>query len=153
MRIIRAFSFVFIFMACAYGSLLGQYEDTYSIIQKLESREKGYGKLDISMDEVLVDYIHHHIQYNSQNRAIPGYRIRIFSDSGFDSRERAEAARTRFIRQYEQVEAYLQHDDPDFKVYVGDCRSKSEALKILQMIKKDFPYAFIIPQNINLNKE
>jgi len=33
---------------------------------------------------------------------------------------------------------------------VGDCRLRSEALRILEIIKKDFPNAFIVMQNINI---
>jgi len=36
------------------------------------------------------------------------------------------------------------YDDPNFKVYIGGYRVKSEALKLLKTIQKDFPSAFIV---------
>ena len=142
----------FVFLLCI-PRVSGQEHSEYRIMDYLQKRTAGGGDLVISMDNLILENLHRHILYNAKNPVIPGYRIRIFSDSGFDSYDRAISSKTRFITKYENIGSYLQYDVPDYKVYVGDCRTKSEAQKILEMIKKDFPYAFIVPQNINLRTE
>jgi hypothetical protein len=153
MRTLNFLSSVFLVYVLCIPRVSGQEQSEYRIMDYLQKRNPGGGELVISMDNLIVQNLHRHILYNARNPAIPGYRIRIFSDSGFDSYDRAISSKARFITNYENIGSYLQYDVPDYKVYVGDCRTKSEAQKILEMIKKDFPYAFIVPQNINLGKE
>lgn len=151
MTIIFTLIITFFILEIPYAS--GQVDGNYDILSSLEQKGKGEGELKISMNDLIIENLHRHIHYNANNPDIPGYRIRIFSDSGFDSYDRAISVRTRFISKHENIGAYLQYDVPDYKIYVGDCRTKSEALKIFEAIKSDFPYAFIVPQNINLDKE
>jgi hypothetical protein len=74
-----------------------------------------------------------------------GYRISIFNESGQEANKKCELARAKFISRYEQVKSYKKFEYPFFKVYVGDFRTKSEALKFLKQIENDYPDAFITP--------
>ena len=58
--------------------------------------------------------------------------------------------RVRFLSLYRGLDAYNRYDEPYFKIFVGDCRTRSEALKLNDMIKKDFPNSFIREDFINL---
>ena len=128
----------------------GQGSQGNYIINRLEQSAIGEGEVSVVMDSLVEVNLKRHIMFNMRNPGIPGFRIRIFSDSGFDAKERAVESRTRFISKHENIAAYIQYDIPNYKVYAGDCRTRSEALKILEMVKKDFPNAFIVAQNINL---
>ena len=44
--------------------------------------------------------------------------------------------------------AYRTYTNPYFKVTVGDCRTKSEAMELLSRIKRNFPSAFVVKENI-----
>ena len=44
----------------------------------------------------------------------------------------------------DDIRNIVKYDDPNFKVYIGGYRSKSETTKLLNIIKKDFPTAFIV---------
>jgi len=55
----------------------------------------------------------------------------------------ADQSRARFISRHEEVKSYKQFEYPYFKVYVGDFRTRSEALKFLKEIEYNYPDAFI----------
>ena len=48
------------------------------------------------------------------------------------------------MQKYEGIRNDVIYDDPNFKVYIGGYRSKSETLKLLNILKKDFRTAFIV---------
>ena len=75
--------------------------------------------------------------------AIPGFRIRIFSAAGNTARQQAQAAMQAFASAYPGVVPYLSYDEPYFKIYVGDFRTKSEALRFQKRIAGKYPNAFI----------
>ncbi len=123
----------------------------YDLVYRLMQKRSGDGTISITMEPQIEKNFQQYILYNFKNPGVSGYRIRIFSDSGFNSKERAMEARTRFISKFDDIEAYIQYDIPNYKVYIGDCRTRHEALKIFEMVKRDFPNAFIVQQNINVD--
>ena len=92
------------------------------------------------LDEVLLAFM----DLNRKMGGIPCYWIRIYSGSSNNAREEAYEAKARFLRKYEGIHNDVIYDDPNFKVYIGVYRSKSETLKLLNSIKRDFPTAFIV---------
>ncbi|NNM95187.1 MAG: SPOR domain-containing protein [Bacteroidia bacterium] len=76
----------------------------------------------------------------------PGYRIQVnFSQD----RNEANKMRTDFGAKYPNLPTYLPYQQPYFKLYAGDFRTKFEAVKHLKAIKKDFPTAFVVREKIN----
>jgi len=88
-----------------------------------------------------------HITYNSERLSTPGFRIQIFSAN---QRIPANEARSLFLGHYPDISSYLIYQQPNFKVRVGDCRTRLEALKIRELIRKDFPNAFLVRDEIKL---
>ena len=89
---------------------------------------------------------------NNKTSGIPGYRIRIYSKSGVRAKEEQQRIKARFLTLYPDIDAYYRYEEPFFKVYVGDCRTQSDALKLLEKIEKDFPNPiiredFIVPKS------
>jgi hypothetical protein len=95
---------------------------------------------EAKLDEVLLAFM----EQNRKLNGIPCYWIRIYSGSTHDAREKAYEIKAQFLRKYEGIRNDVIYDDPNFKVYVGGYRSKSETLKLLNQIKKDFRTAFIV---------
>ncbi len=108
------------------------------------------GRLVMNQDERIDELVRRHIEINRKEEGMPGYRIRIFSQSGQAARQNATMARAEFFNKYPEVETYLDYDPPNFRVYVGDFRTRSEALKIQRKIRNDYPYSFIVSSRINL---
>ncbi|MFO7922784.1 MAG: SPOR domain-containing protein [Bacteroidales bacterium] len=111
--------------------------------------DRGRGRLDVNQDERLNDLVGRYIRINREMDGMEGYRIRIFSESGQRARTSATDVRAKFFNKYPDIETYLVYDAPNFKVYVGDYRTRSEALKIQKKISSDYPYSFIISDRIN----
>lgn len=86
---------------------------------------------------------------SNHSRKISGYRVRIFNDNKQNSRGASEAAMGRFKGMYPGIAAYRTYSNPFFKVTVGDFRTKSEAMRLLQQVKGSFPSAFIVKETIN----
>ncbi|MBO5634994.1 MAG: SPOR domain-containing protein [Bacteroidales bacterium] len=86
---------------------------------------------------------------SNSSRKMSGYRVRIFNDNKQNSRGASEAALARFKGMFPGLSAYRTYSNPFFKVTVGDFRTKSEALQLLQRVKGSFPSAFIVKETIN----
>ena len=118
------------------------------ILQELTD-DKAHDQVHIEVDSLLVANYYKLITQNSKIEGIPGYRIRIFSESGLGAKEQQQQMRARFLSDFPDTDAYYKYDEPYFKVYVGDCRTKSEVLKLYDEIKDKFPNPIIVPVYIN----
>lgn len=105
-------------------------------------------EVKIHQSQAIVDAFKRHLQSNA-GRTIQGYRVRIFFDNQQNARGASEAAVGRFNSKHPGISAYRSFQSPFFKVTVGDFRTKSEAIELLENIKYDFPSAFIVKENIN----
>ena len=90
-------------------------------------------------------------QYVERNGARPltGYRIRVFYDNGQSARTRSEAIARSVAATYPDLGVYHTFESPNFKVSVGDFRTKDEALKVYNELKALYPTAFILKETIN----
>lgn len=86
---------------------------------------------------------------SNRGRTLAGYRVRIFFDNRRTARTESETALKRFESLYHDVAAYRTYANPYFKVTVGDFRTKSEAMALLARIRRDFPSAFVVKENIS----
>lgn len=102
----------------------------------------------IHQSQNILSSMNRQISSNS-SRKVSGYRVRIFNDNKQNSRGASEAAMARFKGMYPGVAAYRTYSNPFFKVTVGDFRTKSEAMQLMQSIKGSFPSAFIVKETIN----
>jgi hypothetical protein len=94
-------------------------------------------------------------KYTNQNQTKPiisGYRVQIFFDSGNQSKKKANDVKTQFLAKNPDIPCYLVYQSPNFKVRVGDFRTRYEAYKFYREIKNDFPSAFIVKDEINFPK-
>jgi len=98
----------------------------------------------LETDTLLVSNYYKLLNSNKSNSGIPGYRIRIFSGSGVGAKDEQQRVKARFLTLYPDIDAYNRYDEPFFKIYVGDCRTKSEALKLMDKINGNFPNTFIV---------
>ncbi len=73
-----------------------------------------------------------------------GFRIRIYLGSRPTSREESLRALDRFNSKYPYIQAYRSYTTPNFKVSVGNFRTRTDAEFLLNLIKGDFPEAFIV---------
>ena len=117
------------------------------------STNRSRGRVEIKGDVAVSQLVQKHIELNERVRTIPGYRIQVASLSGTSSKNRAFEMKERIREAYPGVEAYVVFDEPNFKVKVGDFRTRLEAYVFLQHIRADFPGTIIrdniLPTQIN----
>jgi hypothetical protein len=75
-----------------------------------------------------------------------GYRLQIFFGS---SRQAAYDAQAKFMNDFPEIPTYISYIEPNFKVQVGDFRTKLEAQKLQSELNGMFNTLFIIPAKIN----
>lgn len=73
-----------------------------------------------------------------------GYRIRIYFDNSQNARGASSSILYGFRVKHPEIPAYRTFDSPNFKVTVGDFRTRSEALSVLKSIQAEYPSAFIV---------
>ncbi|MBN1119028.1 MAG: SPOR domain-containing protein [Bacteroidales bacterium] len=129
--------------------VLGQVKN---IIEEVESVKKDEGHVKIIQDENISKLIERYQWAQSKQNGILGYRIRIFSQSGPNASSEFEQTKARFTSSYDDVEIHQSFDYPFYKIYVGDFRTRSDAMKVLVRIEKQFPDAFIVQTKINYPK-
>jgi len=108
--------------------------------------------LDIRQDSRIDSLLQNHIEQNQRKDGTDGFRVEIFFSSGSKSREEALKKKTEFLKNFPEETAYMSFQSPNFKVRVGDCRTKNEALKLKEKISQGYPNAFIVPDVIQFPK-
>lgn len=116
---------------------------------KIQSEETGEGEVTVFQDFRINNIVYNHIEQNKRKAGFPGYRIRIFNDLGSGARENSQEVKAEFYDKFPEIPIYREYDSPYFKIYVGDFRTKIDAMKVFKRIKHYFPAAFIVPDEIN----
>ncbi len=141
-------SILFIFCLLLAGSL--SWAQSGSGEDVLASLKDGGEQVRIETDSLLEANYYKLLLQSSRVKGIPGYRIRIYSESGIGAKEEQQRVRARFLSNFPKIDAYYMYDEPYFKVYVGDCRTRSEAIKLQDRINKKFPNSFWVLDYINM---
>lgn len=118
------------------------------------SQYDGEGNVKITQDPRIDTILMKHIEMNEalllndDNYAIDGFRIQVFEESGNRSSTHAREVMTEFSGKYPEVPVYLTWQAPNFKVRIGDFRTRMEAEGFLNKIKREYPIAWVIRDKI-----
>jgi len=105
---------------------------------------------NIIQDKRVNELVLKHILINEAGKEkMKGYRVQIHFGP---EKSKALEIKTKFTTQYHDTPAYLDYQQPYFKIRVGDFRTKLEAYKLLQDISADFQGGFIVNDDIELPK-
>jgi hypothetical protein len=107
-----------------------------------------WDKLNIQSESRIKELIEQHVRQNKKNNSTNGYRLQIYFGSGTNAHAQATKIRTDFLSTHPDEKVYLLFKSPDFKVLVGNFRTKSEALKMQKSLINQFPNAFIVADEI-----
>ena len=89
-----------------------------------------------------------YVSANASKR-VSGYRIRVYYENSQNARNRSEAIARSISGTYPGIGVYRTFESPNFKVCVGDFRTKDEALKLYHALKSSYPTAIILKETIN----
>jgi hypothetical protein len=82
-------------------------------------------------------------------KKIDGFRIQITSFAGANSNTSIEKITVQFTNQFPDIPCYKSYLAPNFRLRVGNYRTKLEAFRALQKISPAFPGAFVIKEQID----
>jgi hypothetical protein len=101
----------------------------------------------ITKDARLDELIEKQKEQNLVTQSMHGYRIQIYFGG---TRQKASDTKVEFASKYPDIPAYITYQQPNFKVRIGDYRSRFEAQKFLKEIEGMFPTSFIVPDEVKL---
>lgn len=84
---------------------------------------------------------------NETQTSLEGFRVQIYSGSGVKSKDEAQSIQAKFLRTRPDVKAYIVYNAPFWRVRVGDFRSRSEAMVLLEEVKGAFSGSYIVRDN------
>lgn len=106
------------------------------------------GHVEIIKDARIDSLVSKHRQQNELKKSLPGYRIQLYSGA---QRTKANDIRADFIQKFPDYQAYIVYQQPNFKVRVGDFRSRLEAFKLYKQLQDFYEAAFIVKDDIRIN--
>ena len=116
---------------------------------EVSNRPEIIKNLNINQDSRLDKMLNWHIENNKINNKIDGFRVEIFFSSDLDAKDKALKKKKEFLSVYPDNFVHVKYVSPNFRVRVGDFRTKNEALKLLREIKSTYPVAFIVTDKID----
>ena len=79
-----------------------------------------------------------------------GFRIQIFRSANRTAKEESNKERAEFMDEFRDIPSYVEFEKPGyFLVRVGDFRTKVEGTKLLFVVRRKFPNAYLVPDKIN----
>lgn len=76
---------------------------------------------------------------------VRGFRVQIFSGS---SRSDAYAVQSKFQTSYRDIGSYVTYDEPNYRVKVGDFRSRSEATNFMRVLRTQYSNVFVFTEDV-----
>lgn len=99
-----------------------------------------------TMIKVLMDYSD---SIAVHKLSVQGYRIQLTTSS---NRKSVLDMKAQFSMLFPDTKAYIEYQQPTFKLRVGDFESRISAYAFQQEILNSFPNAFIVQDNISLGE-
>lgn len=109
--------------------------------------QSGDGRVNLTGDGNAEKVLDVYKQLNEARKSIPGFRVQIHFGG---EREKAKEVKSKFLSQYNQVQAYESYQSPNFRVRVGDFRTRLEAISFQKKIQNSFPASYIVQDMIAL---
>lgn len=97
------------------------------------------GELTLNQDPKIDELLTLKKEVNASEKSGDRYKIQI----EYGSRAKTESARSRYLNAYSKWSSTIVYETPNYKVWVGNFRTRLEADRALVKIKKKFPHAFI----------
>lgn len=82
--------------------------------------------------------------YATTRQPLKGYRVQVF----LGDRTKAEETRRQFMTHHTDTPAYLSYLAPNFRVRVGDLRTRLEADKLRDALREEYPGLYVVPDEI-----
>ena len=125
------------------NSQLGQNADT--LTTNPPESKSDWTHLTINSNSKIEELLSIQKEESIRKGGMDGYRLQIYQGK----KDEAYQIKARFLSFYPNQRIYVTFQTPDFKVRVGDFRTRSEAINLKYEIKNNFPNPFIVEDIIN----
>lgn len=109
------------------------------LICGVQAQTRPSSNITITGDVAVSQLVAKHIEFNEKVKTVPGYRIQVASLSGGNAKNRAFELKDKIKVEFPSVETYVIYVEPNFRVKVGDFRTRLEAYAFLQVLKDSYP--------------
>ena len=120
----------------------------YLIVGNLSGALKAQTQIP-DKEDLANQLVERHKRIGLLKQTTPGYRIQLYFGS---ERTKAAEIKTDFSNNFSNTPAYLIYQQPNFKIRVGDFKTRMEAFAFLESIKEFYTTSFIVPDEIKLPK-
>ncbi len=103
----------------------------------------------VKQDHKIEYLLHLHRNAMNDQRGIPGYRVHLYMDSGNRARLNTQHEQADFEELYPEQRSYIVYEEPYFKLRAGDFRTRLDARRFLEKIRRNYPAAYIVVDRIN----
>lgn len=97
----------------------------------------------MQLDSLTQEYLRSNLEMST----LDGYRIQIYSGSGTKAKSEALTAKLKFNEAFPLEKVYVVYNAPFWRVRTGDFRFRSEALPLLERVKRQFPGSYTVRDN------
>lgn len=103
------------------------------------------GQITVVQDTSILRVLNLYATFAKEKREVSGYRIQLASNN---NRKELLNMKAKFIQQFPDQTAYVEYAAPQFKLRVGDFKTRGEADLFLTEARVYFSSAFIVPDKI-----
>lgn len=103
------------------------------------------GEVEYKMEPDIYRLVNLHKAEMSEGGLIDGFRVQLFAGSNLGT---ANKIKSDFNIEYDEQEAYLDWDQPTFRVRVGNFLTRNEARIFCNELKSRFPGAFVVSEMV-----
>jgi len=115
--------------------------------QRYVTQSNADSSVVVTKDSRVDELINKQKEINLQKQTMPGYRIQVYFGV---NRQKATEVKSEFSSKHLDVNSYLTYSQPNFKVRVGDFRTRLEAQKFLKEIQGVYGTSFIVSDDIRI---
>lgn len=127
-NVLRSLIFIGLLLTCTAGNSRAQYSLS-------------------TQDSLVRLLVNRHVAIGQAKKTMPGYRVQIHFGS---QRAKANEVKADFLKIYPNMGAYLVYHQPNFKIRVGDFKTRLEAMKFLKEIQPLYSTAFLVKDEVRL---
>lgn len=126
----------------------------YDIFEELATPPlSGNGEANLHDTPAINNLLRWHIYENKQKKSFTGYRIQLYSVNSYGcDLEKLKEYRDNFETEFQDIPAYLQYFNPDFKIRAGNYHSRLESIPALHRIRKKYPSSYPVKTEITLEE-
>ena len=127
-NVLRSLIFIGLLLTCTAGNSRAQYSLS-------------------TQDSLVRLLVNRHVAIGQAKKTMHGYRVQIHFGS---QRAKANEVKADFLKIYPNMGAYLVYHQPNFKIRVGDFKTRLEAMKFLKEIQPLYSTAFLVKDEVRL---